>query len=81
MSKNYKIWDIQIKKLSKVKHLGFMLGETLSGEAIVFFNINKISNKLELIHRKNRFLTPYLRHLLCDLLIQLHFGYSQKTGK
>ena len=40
------------------------------------FVINKISNKLKFLHKKNRFLTPTLRRLLCNVLIQPHFNYA-----
>ena len=38
--------------------------------------INKINNKLKFLYRKNRFLTPTLRRLLCNALIQPHFNYA-----
>ena len=38
--------------------------------------INKINNKLKFLQRKNRFLTPTLRRLLCNALIQPHFDYA-----
>ena len=38
--------------------------------------INKISSKIKFLHRKNRFLTPGLRRLLCNSLIQPHFDYA-----
>ena len=38
--------------------------------------INKINNKLKFLYRKNRFLTPTLRRLLCNALIQPHFDYA-----
>ena len=38
--------------------------------------VNKIKNKLKFLYRKNSFLTPALRHLLCNALIQPHFDYA-----
>ena len=38
--------------------------------------INKINGRLKFLYRKNRYLTPYLKRLLCDALIQLHFDYA-----
>ena len=38
--------------------------------------VNKINNKLKFLYRKNSFLTPALRHLLCNALIQPHFDYA-----
>ena len=53
-----------------------MLDETMSGETMIRSAINKISNKLEFLYRKNRFSTPTLRGLLCNALIQPHFDYA-----
>ena len=38
--------------------------------------INKISGKLKFLYRKNRFLSPELRRMLCNALIQQHFDYA-----
>ena len=73
---NIKYGDIQIKHHLKVKCLGCMLGDTMSGETMALFVINKINNKLKFLYRKNRFLTPTLRRLLCNALIQPHFNYA-----
>ena len=35
--------------------------------------VNKINNKLKFLYRENSFLTPALRRLLCNALIQPHF--------
>ena len=37
--------------------------------------IKKINARLKFLHRKNDFLTPDLRRLLCNALIQPHFDY------
>ena len=76
---NIKYGDIQIKQHSKVKYLGCMLDETMSGETMALSVINKINNKLKFLYRKNRFLTPTLRRLLCNALIQPHFDYACST--
>ena len=73
---NIKYGDIQIKQHSKVKYLGCMLDETMSGETMALSVINKINNKLKFLYRKNRFLTPILRRLLCNALVQPHFDYA-----
>ena len=49
---------------------------TQKGEAMALNVIHKINNKLKFPHRKNGFLTPKLRHLLCNALIQPHFDYA-----
>ena len=38
--------------------------------------IHKINNKLKFLYRKIDFLTPTLRRLLCNALIQPHFDYA-----
>ena len=67
--------DMQIKQHSKVKYLGCLMEETMSGEAMAFNVIHKINSKLKFLYCKNNFLTPKLRHLLCNALIQPHFDY------
>ena len=73
---NTKYGDKQIKQHSKVKYLGCMLDETMSGETMTLSVINKIHNKLKFLYQKNRFLTPALRRLLCNTLIQPQFDYT-----
>ena len=51
---------------SKVKFLGCLLVEAVSGEAM----------ELNILHCENSFLIPALRHLLCNALIQPHFDYA-----
>ena len=70
-----KYGDIQIKQHSKVKYLGCLLDETMSGEAMALNVVNKINNKLKFLYRKNIFLTA-LRRLLYNALIQPHFDYA-----
>ena len=71
---NYK--NIQIKQHSTVTYLGCILDETMSGESMALKVINKINSRLKFLHRKNKFLTPALRRLLCNALIQPHFDYA-----
>ena len=52
------------------------MDETMSGEAMALNVIHKINNKLKFLYRKNDFLTPPLRRLLCNALIQPHFDYA-----
>ena len=70
---NYK--NIQIKQYSKVTYLGCILDETMS-ESMALKVINKINSRLKFLHRKNKFLTPAQRRLLCRALIQPHFDYA-----
>ena len=41
--------------------------------------INKINGRLHFIYRKNRYLVLYLKRLLCNAIIQLHFDYACST--
>ena len=68
--------DVKIKQYSKVTYLGCELGENLSGEAMASKVMNKINSRLKFLYRKNRYLTPYLKRLLCNALIQPHFDYA-----
>ena len=71
--------NIQIKEHSKVTHLGCILDETMSGESIALKVINKINSRLKFLHRKNKLLTPALRRLSCNALIQPHFDYASSA--
>ena len=73
---NIKYGDIQIKQHSKVKYLRCLMDETMSGEAMALNIIHKINNKLKFLYCKSDFLTPTLRCLLCNALIQPHFDYA-----
>ena len=41
--------------------------------------IEKINTKLRFLYRKNKFLTPTLRRMLCNAIIQPHFDYACLT--
>ena len=64
---NYK--NIQIKQHSEIICLGCVLDKTMAGESMALKAINKINSRLKCLHRKNEFLTPELRRLLCNALI------------
>ena len=67
---------IEIKQHAKVKYLGCILDESLSGESMALNVIDKINSRLKFLHRQNRFLTLPLRRLLCNALIQPLFDYA-----
>ena len=48
----------------------------MSGELIALKVINKINGKLKFLYRKNRFLSPEIRRMLCNVFIQPHFDYT-----
>ena len=64
-----KYGELHIKQYHTVKHLGCFLNETFSGELMGLKVINKINSRLKFLYRKNRFLSPPLRRLLCNSLI------------
>ena len=53
-----------------------MLCETMLGETMTLSVIDKVNNKVKFLYRKNRFLTPTMKRLLCNALIQPHFDYA-----
>ena len=71
--------NIQIKQYSKVTYLSCISDETMPGESMAQNVTNKIKSGLKFLHRKNKFLTPVLRRLLCNALIQPHFDYTSSA--
>ena len=71
--------NVNIKQYSKVTYLGCERDKNLSGEAMALKVINKINSRLRFLYRKNRYLSPYLKSLLCNATIQPHFDYSCST--
>ena len=51
----------------------------MSGESMALKVINKINSRLKFLNRKNKYLTPVLRRLLCNALIQPHFDYASSA--
>ena len=68
--------DIKIKQHSKVKYLGSLLDENLSGESMAAKMLGKINGKLKFLYRKQNYLDRSLRRLLLNALIQPHFDYA-----
>ena len=73
---NIKNKDINIKQHSEVTYPGCMLDETMSRESMPLKAINKINGKLRFLYQKNRFISPEIRRMLCNALIQPHFDYA-----
>ena len=67
---------IDIKQNSQVTYLDSVLDETMSGKPMVYKTTKKINSRLNYLFRKKHFLTPCLRQLLCNTLIQPHFDYA-----
>ena len=68
--------NIRIKQHSRVTYLGCILKETMSEESMAHKVISKVNARLKFLHRKNKYLTPNVRRLLCNALIQPHFDYD-----
>ena len=66
----------EIKQYEKVKYLGCILDQNLSGESMALNVIDKGNSRLKFLHRQKRFLTPPLRRLLFNALIQPLFDYA-----
>ena len=62
-----------IKQYEKVKYLGCILDQSLSGESMALNVIDKVNSRLKVLHRQNLFSTPPLSRLLCNALIQPFF--------
>ena len=67
--------NIWIKQHSWVICLGCILEETMPGES-THKVISKVNAILKSLHLKNKYLTPNLRHLLCNDLTQRRFDYA-----
>ena len=48
----------------------------MSGESMAHKVISKVNARLKSLHRKNKYLTPNIRRLLSNSLIQSHFNYA-----
>ena len=73
---NVKYKNIKIKQHLQVTYLGCVLDETLCGELMALKALNKINGKLKFRYHKNKFLTPKLHRMLCNVIIQSHFDYA-----
>ena len=68
--------NIRIKQHSRVIYPGCILEKTMCGESMANKVIRKGNVRLKSLHRKNKYLRPNLRRLLCNTLIQTHFDYA-----
>ena len=73
---NISYGSLKIKQYLEVTYLGCILDESLSGESMALNVVSKMNTRLKFIYRKNKFLSPPLRPLLCNALIQPHFDYA-----
>ena len=66
---NIRYIEINIKQQAQTTYTGCVLDESMSSEPMALKVINKIKGKLKFLYRKNRFLTPELRKMVCNALI------------
>ena len=66
----------RIKQHHTVEYFSCNLDANLSEESVAMKPLRKVSTKLQFLHSQNEFLTPKLRWLRCNSLIQSHFGYA-----
>ena len=67
---------IEVKLHPKVKYLGYILDESLSGESMAMNVIDKINSRLQFLYRQNLSLTHPLCRILCNALIKPLFDYA-----
>ena len=68
---NISYGSLKIKQYSEV-----ILDESLTGESMTLNVASKVNTRLKFLYRKKQFLSPQLRRLLCNALIQPHFDYA-----
>ena len=68
--------SLNIKQHSEVTYVGCILDESLSGDSMALNVASKINTRLNFLYRKDKFLSPQLRRLLCNALILPHFHYA-----
>ena len=68
--------NIRMKQHSRVTYPGCILEEAMPGESMASKVRCKVNARLKFLHWKNKYLTPNLRRLLCNALIQPHFDYA-----
>ena len=71
--------NIRIKQHSPVTYLGCILEETMSGESMAHKVISKVNARLKFLREKKKHLTPNLRRVNCNALIQPHFDYADSA--
>ena len=54
-------------------YVASILEEAMSGESMANKETSNVNARLKFLHQKNKYLTPNLRRLLWNALIQPHF--------
>ena len=69
----------EVAQHKEINYLGCLFDEKCTGESMALKTIEKINRRLKFMWRKNKFLTPPLKRLLCNALIQPHFDYASSA--
>ena len=65
-----------IKSTNKVKYLGVIIDNSLSGDSTVDSIVKKVNSQLKFLYRQARFLNVKCKMSLCSALVQCHLDYS-----
>ena len=71
--------DYSLKQHNTVEYLGCYFDSYLNGESMARRVLEKINTKLNFSWRQSNYLNYSSRRLLCNPLIQPHFGYGCKS--
>ncbi len=72
--------NITLRQYKLVTYLGCKLDEKNKGESMALEVIKKINGRLKFLWRKHKLLSPSIRRLLCNALIQPHFDFAVSAG-
>ena len=67
------------KQYHTVEYSGCHLDSNLSGKSMAMNVLKRVNAKVKFCYRHNQYLTPKLKKLLCNALIQPHFDYVCKS--
>ena len=68
--------DVEINNVKKVKYLGLVIDDDLSGESAITNILKKANSRLKFLYRYREMLNFSTRKTLCSALIQCHFDYT-----
>ena len=72
----YWIQTRYIKSTNKVKYLGVIIDNSLSGDSAVDSIVKKVNCRLKFLYRQARFLDVKCKMSLCSALVQCHLDYA-----
>ena len=71
--------SIKVAQHKEINYLGCLFDENSSRESMALKVIEKINGRLKFLWGNHRFLTPALRRLLCNALIQPHTDFASSA--